>query len=568
MTVAGWAQIVAFIAVLTATTPLIGSYMYRVYTTEGRVERLAQRAFGAAALREQAWQAYARSVLVFSALWFVALYVILRTQSLHPWNPTDLTSPTWDLSFNTTASFITNTNWQFYAGETTMTYFSQMAGLAVQNFVSAAVGIAVAIAVIRGFAARSGRSLGNFYVDVTRTIVFILLPLSVIGALFLVSQGLVQTLSGPATVHTLAGGQQTIARGPVASQEWIKELGTNGGGFFNVNSAHPYENSNTLTNFVLLWSILAIPAGLTYTFGRFVGSKRQGWAVFAAMLTMFVVATAVVYIAEADTTPAMHAAGLTGANMEGKDVRFGIGSSTLWAAVTTVTSCGAVNAAMESMSGFGGGVPMANIMTGEVIFGGVGSGLFTMLLFVLLAVFLAGLMVGRTPEYLGKKIEAREVKLVAIGTLAVPLLILAATAFALSVKWGARSIYDSGPQGFSESVYAYASQANNNGSAFAGYTGYVQPNGNNAGAFGISFADVVGGFTMLLGRFVPMILALAVGGLLAGKRVAPAGPGTMRTDTTTFVVLIVATVVLVALLTFVPALFLGPIVQGLTNQLF
>jgi K+-transporting ATPase ATPase A chain len=568
MTVAGWAQIVAFIAVLTATTPLLGAYMYRVYTSEGRVERFAQRVFGAAARREQGWQTYARSVLVFSALWFVALYVILRTQTLHPWNPTDLTSPAWDLSFNTTASFITNTNWQFYAGETTMTYFSQMAGLAVQNFLSAAVGIAVAIAVIRGFASRSSRSLGNFYVDVTRTIVLILLPLSVIGGLFLISQGLVQTLSGPETVNTLAGGQQVIARGPVASQEWIKELGTNGGGFFNVNAAHPFENSNTLTNFVLLWSILAIPAGLTYTFGRFVGSKRQGWAVFAAMLTMFIVATAVVYIAEADTTPAMHAAGLTGANMEGKDVRFGIGSSSLFAAVTTVASCGAVNAAMESMSGFGGGVPLANMMTGEVIFGGVGSGLYGMLLFVLLAVFLAGLMVGRTPEYLGKKIEAREVKLVAIGTLAVPILILAASAFALSVKWGAQNIFNSGPQGFSESIYAYTSQAQNNGSAFAGFTGYLQPNGNNAGAFGLSFANVLGGFAMLLGRFLPMVVALGVGGLLAGKRVTPTGPGTMRTDTPTFVVLIVATIALVALLTFVPALFLGPIVQGLTNQLF
>jgi K+-transporting ATPase ATPase A chain len=301
--------------------------------------------------------------------------------------------------------------------------------------------------------------------------------------------------------------------------------------------------------------MLSIPAGLTYVFGRFVGSKRQGWAVFAAMLTMFIVATAAVYIAEAGTTPAMHAAGLTGANMEGKDVRFGIGSSTLWASVATVTSTGAVNAAMESLSGLGGAVPMANMMTGEVIFGGVGTGLITMLLFVLLAVFLAGLMVGRTPEYLGKKIEAREIKLVALGTLAVPLLILAASAFALSVKWGTKSIFDSGPQGFSESIYAYTSQGQNNGSAFAGYTG-------------TTFANVLGGLVMMLGRFVPMLVALGVGGVLAGKRVVPAGPGTMRTDTTTFVVLMVATVVLVALLTFVPALFLGPVVQGLTNQLF
>ena len=568
MTVAGWAQIVVFVAVLGATTPLIGAYMHRVYTTEGRVERFARRLFGAGARREQNWLSYARSALVLSAVSFGVLYAVLRTQTLHPWNPTNLTSPTWDLSFNTAASFVTNTDWQFYGGETTMTYFSQMAGLTVQNFVSAAVGIAVAIAVIRGFASRSAGSLGNFYVDLTRTLACILLPASVIGALFLISQGLAQTLSGPEAIGTLAGGHQTIARGPVASQEWIKELGTNGGGFFNVNAAHPYENSSTLTNFVLMWSILAIPAGLTSTFGRMVGSKRQGWAVFAAMLTMFVVATAVVYIGEAQTTPAMQAAGLTGPNMQGKDVRFGIGSSALFASATTVASCGAVNAAMESMSGFGGGVAMANIMTGEVIFGGVGSGLYGMLLFVLLAVFLAGLMVGRTPEYLGKKIEAREIKLVAVGTLAVPLLVLAATALALSLKWGSPSVFSSGPQGFSESVYAYASQANNNGSAFAGYTGYVQPDGENATAFGISFANVLGGLSMILGRFLPMILALAVGGRLAGKRLTPAGPGTMRTDTATFVVLIVATIGLVALLTFVPALFLGPVVQGLTGQLF
>jgi potassium-transporting ATPase potassium-binding subunit len=576
MTFGGWATIVLYAVVLIATTPLIGGYMHRVFAGErtflspviGPAERLTLRLFGNASRREQSWQSYARSVLVFSALFFGLLYLILRTQTLHPWNPQDLTSPTWDLSFNTTASFVTNTNWQFYGGETTMTYFSQMAGLAVQNFVSAGVGIAVAIAVIRGFASRSGRSLGNFYTDLTRAILYVLLPISIVGALFLISQGLIQTLGAYTPVHTLAGGHQLIARGPVASQEWIKEFGTNGGGFFNVNSAHPFENSNTLTNFVLLWAILAIPAGLTYTFGRMVGSKRQGWAVFAAMMAMFVVATAIVYVAEADTTPAMHAAGLSGANMEGKDMRFGIGSSALFASATTVASCGAVNAAMESLSGFGGAVPMANMMTGEVIFGGVGSGLYGMLLFVLLAVFLAGLMVGRTPHYLGKKIEAREVKLVALGTLAVPIMVLAASALALSVRYGSQNIYNSGPQGFSETVYAYTSQANNNGSAFAGFTGYLQPNGNNSGAFGLTFANILGGFAMLFGRFVPMLLALAVGGALAGKKVAPAGPGTMRTDTPTFVVLIIGTVLLVALLTFVPALFLGPISQGLTSRLF
>jgi K+-transporting ATPase ATPase A chain len=576
MTVSGWLQIVFFIVLLTALTPVVGGYMTRVYAGErtvltpavGWLERLMLRSFGSAAKREQGWQSYARSTLVFSVVSFFVLYLIMRTQTLHPWNPSDLSSPTWDVSFNTAASFITNTNWQFYGGETTMTDFTQMAGLAVQNFVSAAVGIAIAIAVIRGFAARSGRSLGNFYADVTRTIVYILLPVALVGAVFLVSQGLIQTLGANETVHTLAGGSQTLVRGPVASQEVIKELGTNGGGFFNVNAAHPFENSNTLTNFFLMFMILIIPASLTNVFGRMVGSKRQGWAVFAAMMSLFVVAVTVVYIAEANPTPAMQAAGIHGANFEGKDIRFGIGSSSLFAAVTTVTSCGAVNASMEALSGFGGAVPMANLMTGEVIFGGVGSGLYTILLFVLLAVFLAGLMVGRTPEYLGKKIEAREIKLVALGTLAVPILILGASAFALSVKWGHQNIFDTGPQGFSESIYAYTSQSQNNGSAFAGFTGYVQPNGNNHGAYGLSFANVLGGFTMLLGRFVPMFIALAVAGLLAGKRVIPAGPGTMRTDTPTFVVLIIGTIILVALLTFVPALFLGPVVQGLTNTLF
>jgi K+-transporting ATPase ATPase A chain len=576
MTVEGWLTIIAFVAVLTATTPLIGAYMTRVFAGErsllspvlGPVERIALRPLGASARREQDWRAYGRSALVFSVLFFGLLYLILRTQTLHPWNPLDLTSPTWDVSFNTTASFVTNTNWQFYAGETTMSYFSQMAGLAVQNFVSAAVGIAVAIAVIRGFARRSGTGLGNFYVDVTRSLLYVLLPISVLGALFLVSQGVIQTLGAYEPVQTLTGGAQTLARGPVASQEWIKEFGTNGGGFFNVNAAHPFENSTTLTNFVLMWAILAVPAALTATFGRMVGSRRQGWTVYGAMLVMFVGAVAIVYLAEAGPTPAMQAAGLDGGNLEGKETRFGIGSSSLFAAITTVASCGAVNAAMESLSGFGGAVPLANMMTGEVIFGGVGSGLYGMLLFVLLGVFLAGLMVGRTPEFLGKKIEAREVKLVVLGTLAVPLLVLGCTALALATAYGPQNIYNAGPQGFSETLYAYVSQANNNGSAFAGFTGYLQPDGTNAGAYGLTFANVLGGLAMLFGRFLPMLAALAVAGALAGKRVAPPGPGTMRTDTPTFAALIVGTVLLVALLTFVPALFLGPIVQGLTDQLF
>jgi K+-transporting ATPase ATPase A chain len=563
MTIAGWAQIVLFLVVLTALTPLIGGYMARVYGHEpvvlDRVLGPAERGFlgllGTRADAEQDWRGYARSVLLFSAASMVVLFLILSTQSIHPWNPLGLGAVPWDLSFNTAASFVTNTNWQFYAGETTMTNFTQMAGLAVQNFVSAAVGIAVLIAVVRGFAGRDGSAIGNFWSDLTRTILYVLLPICVIGSLFLVSQGVVQTLSGGQTFRTLAGGSQTLALGPVASQEFIKELGTNGGGFYNVNAAMPFENSTTFTNFVLMLAILVIPAGLTATFGRMVGSRRQGWAIYVAMTVLFFAGVAIIYTAESHSTAAMHAAGLVGGNMEGKDQRFGIGSSSLFAAVTTVASCGAVNAAMESMTALGGAIPLANIAMGEVVFGGVGSGLYGMLLFVLLAVFLAGLMVGRTPEYLGKKIEAREIKLVVLGTIGVPLLVLVVTAIAVATAYGKASIFDAGPQGFTESLYAYTSQANNNGSAFAGYTG-------------TTFANLLGGVSMLVGRFLPMLVALAVGGALAGKRVAPAGLGTMRTDTPVFVVLLVGTILLVALLTFVPALLLGPIVQAMTNQLF
>ena len=497
------------------------------------------------------------------------LYVILRTQGIHPFNPEGYRSATWDVSFNNAASFVSNTNWQFYGGETTMSSFSQMAGLAVQNFVSAAVGMAVLIAVIRGIVSRSGSDLGNFWVDTTRSLLYILLPISVVVGLLLVSQGTLQSFAHYVTFPTVVGGEQTLALGPVGSQEVIKELGTNGGGFFNVNSAMPFENPNGLTNFVEMLLILVIPAGLTATFGRMCSNRRLGWALYSAMALMFVVAVAIVYAAETNGTPAQHLAGLAGSNLEGKEVRFGDAGSALWVVVTTVASCGAVNSAHDALTGIGGAVPLANIMTGEVIFGGVGSGLYGMLLFVLLAVFVAGLMVGRTPEFEGKKIEAREIKLVVIATLAVPLLVLVATALALATKYGAPSIYNGGPQGFSETFYAYVSQANNNGSAFAGFTGYLQPNApGNVGAFGITFADLLGGVAMLVGRFVPMVLALAVAGSLAGKRVTPAGPGTMRTDTPTFVVLLISTILIVALLTFVPSLLLGPIVQGLSTQLF
>ena len=578
MTAQGWLQIAVFLVVLTALTPLVGGYMARVYSDErvaltrvlGPLERLLYRAVRTDPRREHDWRSYGRAVIAFSLVSWLALYLILRTQGIHPFNPEGFRSGTWDVSFNTASSFVTNTNWQFYAGETTLSYFSQMAGLAVQNFVSAAVGMAVLAAVIRGFARRGTSSLGNFWQDLIRSLLYILLPVSIIGALFLVSQGVIQTLSPYEGFRTLTGAGSTLALGPVASQEVIKELGTNGGGFFNVNSAMPFENPNGLTNFVEMLLIMIIPAGLTATFGRMVGSRRQGWALYAAMFALFAVGVAIVYAAEAHGSVAQHAAGVAGGNLEGKDTRFGVTNSALWTAITTVTSCGAVNAAMDSLTGLGGAVPMSNMLLGEVVFGGVGSGLYGMLLFVLLAVFIAGLMVGRTPEYLGKKIEAREVKLVLIGTLAMPLLVLFTVSLAVSTKYGAPSLLNAGPQGFSEHLYAYASQANNNGSAFAGYTGYVQPNApGNVGAFGITFADVVGGLAMIIsGRFVPLLAALAVAGSLAGKRVAPVGPGTMRTDSGTFVLLLVGTILLVALLTFVPALLLGPIVQSLTTQLF
>jgi K+-transporting ATPase ATPase A chain len=577
MTVQGWFQIVLFFVVLTALTPLIGGYMARVFGGErvfltpvlGPVERLFYRLMRTDPEREQDWKGYARTVIVFNLLSFLALYLILRTQGIHPFNPQGFHSGTWDVSFNTAASFVTNTNWQFYAGETTLSNFSQMAGLTVQNFVSAAVGIAVLVAVIRGFSRRSGKTLGNFWADLIRSLLYVLLPISLIGAFVLVSQGVIQTLGANIDFTTLTGAKSTLAVGPVASQEVIKELGTNGGGFFNVNSAMPFENPNGISNVLELLLILIIPAGLTAMFGRMVGSRRQGWALYSAMLILLVVGVVVVYAAEAHGSPAQHAAGVLGGNFEGKETRFGITNSALWSAITTVTSCGAVNAALDSLTGIGGAVPMSNMMLGEVVFGGVGSGLYGMLLFVLLAVFIAGLMVGRTPEYLGKKIEARDVKLVMIGTLAMPLLVLFAVSLATATKYGAPSLFNAGPQGFSEHLYAYTSQANNNGSAFAGYTGYVQPNSpGNTGAFGITYADIAGGLSMFVGRFVPLLAALAVAGSLVGKRVAPLGPGTMRTDTPIFVVLLIGVILLVALLTFVPALLLGPVVQGLTPQLF
>jgi K+-transporting ATPase ATPase A chain len=582
----GWLQIAFFCAVLVACMPLVGGYMARVFAGErvaltrvvAPLERSIYRVLRVDPEHGQDWKGYARSLLTVSLLFWLVLYLILRTQTLHPFNPQHFHSGTWDVSFNTASSFVTNTNWQYYGGETTMTTFSQMAGLAVQNFVSAAVGIVVVIALIRGIVARREGSgtLGNFWVDLTRTTLYVLLPLSILGALVLISQGVIQTFSHNLTFHGLNGSSGQLALGPVASQEAIKELGTNGGGFFNVNSAMPFENANGLTNFVELFLILLIPTSLTYTYGRMVGSRRQGWAIFAAMSTLFVAAVVVVYLAEQHGTPAQHLAGVnthaltgsTGGNLEGKEQRFGIASSGLWTAVTTVTSCGAVNAALESLTGIGGLVPFANLSASETIFGGVGTGLYSMLLYVLLAVFIGGLMVGRTPEFLGKKIEAAEIKLTALGVLVTPLAALIGTGLATGTAYGAPSVYATGPQGFSESLYAYLSQANNNGSAFAGYTGYVAPNPGNLGAHGVTFADLLGGLTMLGARYLPILFVLAVAGSLVRKTVHPAGLGTLRTDNPTFVVLLLGVVILVGALTFFPALLLGPVVQGLTNQVF
>jgi potassium-transporting ATPase potassium-binding subunit len=465
-----------------------------------------------------------------------------------------------------------------------MTYLSQMIGLTVQNWLSAGVGIVVAVALVRGIVGRSGKGLGNFWQDMVRTILYVLAPLSVFVALVLASQGVIANFSNYLIVHTITGLTQTIAMGPVASQHSIMLLGTNGGGFFNTNSAHPFENPSQFTNFVEMLSVLIIPAALVFFYGRMTGNRRQGYAVYATMMAMFLGACAVAYIAEAHGSPAQHAAGLrtgvihgsTGGNMEGKEQRFGIAGSALFDVVTTVTSCGAVNSAIESFTGIGGAVPFANLSASEVIFGGVGTGLYSILLYVLLAVFIGGLMVGRTPEWLGKKIEAREIKLAGLGILITPLAALFCTALATASKAGRASIAEvalskaggSTPQGFSETFYAYLSQANNNGSAFAGYTGFIQPNAGSLGSHGISFADLLGAFDMMFARYAPILFALAVAGALAGKRVTPAGLGTMRTDNPTFVVLLIGVIVLVGALTFFPALLLGPIVQGLTGHLY
>jgi K+-transporting ATPase ATPase A chain len=597
MTFTGWLTIVLFAVILTALAFPLGTYMARVYTGQrvlltpifAAPERWLYAILRVDHERRQDWKSYAKSLLVFSLAGWLLLYAILRTQDAffvpHALNPLGYHSPSWNVTFNTVSSFMTNTNWQYYSGETTMSYLSQMIGLTVQNWLSAGVGIVVAVALIRGIVGRSGKGIGNFWEDLVRTILYVLAPLSVFIALVLASQGVIANLSDYLTVHTITGLTQTIGMGPVASQEAIKMLGTNGGGFFNTNSAHPFENPTQFTNFFEMLAVLVIPGALVFTYGRMTGSRRQGYAIYATMMIMFLGAVCVAYIAEAHGSPAQHAAGLHtgvingsgGGNMEGKEQRFGIAGSALFDVVTTVTSCGAVNSALESFTGIGGAVPFANLSASEVIFGGVGTGLYSILLYVLLAVFIGGLMVGRTPEWLGKKLEAREIKLAGLGILITPLAALFCTALATASKSGRASISEVAtsaklgihtPQAFSETFYAYLSQANNNGSAFAGYTGYIQPNAGNLGAHGISFADILGGFDMVFARYAPILFALAVAGALAGKRVTPAGLGTMRTDNPTFVVLLIGVIVLVGALTFFPALLLGPIVQGLTGHLY
>jgi K+-transporting ATPase ATPase A chain len=590
MTVTGWLTIVLFAVILTALAFPLGSYMAAVYS--GRRVILSPIFAGPEAFlykllrvdpkREQDWKAYAKSLLIFSLAGWLLLYVILRTQNAfyvpHALNPLGYHSAPWNVTFNTVSSFLTNTNWQYYSGETTMSYLSQMLGLTVQNWLSGGVGIVVAVALIRGIIGRSGKSLGNFWQDLVRTVLYVLTPISVLGALVLVSQGVIQNFTTYLSAHTITGLSQSIAMGPVASQEVIKLLNTNGGGFFNVNSAHPFENPTAFTNLFEMLLVLIIPAALVFTYGRMTHNRRQGYAIYSAMMLMFLGAVIVAYIAEAHGSPAQHLAGLhthaisgsAGGNMEGKEQRFGIAGSALFDVVTTVTSCGAVNSALESFTGIGGAVPFANLSASETIFGGVGTGLYSMLLYVLLAVFIGGLMVGRTPEWLGKKLEAREIKLAGLGILITPLAALFCTAMATASHAGRASIstLGSGPQGFSETFYAYLSQANNNGSAFAGYTGFIQPNAGNLGSHGVTFADLLGGFDMLFARYAPILFALAVAGALAGKRVTPAGLGTMRTDNPTFVVLLIGVVILVGALTFFPALLLGPIVQGLTGHLY
>jgi K+-transporting ATPase ATPase A chain len=568
LTANGWMQILFFFAAILAVTAPLGAFMYRVFEGEshflkrplGWLERFVYSAAGVDG-REQTWPVYATGLLAFSAFTMLVSYAIQRLQQLLPFNPQNLGAVEALSSFNTAASFTTNTNWQGYTGEATMSYFSQMAGLAWHNFISAAAGMAVAVALARGLTRRGeGKgpgTIGNFWVDLTRSTVYVLLPLSVVFALFFVSQGVVQNFSPYAEAATLEGGRQGIAMGPVASQEAIKQLGTNGGGFMNANAAHPFENPNALTNFCSMFLIFAIPAGLTFTFGRMAKDQKQGWALFGAMSLLFFAGASVTYWAEAGGSPTIVnslgvAPGL--GNMEGKEVRFGIANSALYATVTTDASCGAVNSFHDSFTPLGGLVPLFNIQLGEVVFGGVGAGLYGMLVMAVLSVFIAGLMVGRTPEYLGKKIETREVKLGMLYVLIFPLVILAFAAWSSVAPYGLSSLANAGPHGLSEILYAFSSAAGNNGSAFGGLSANTP------------WYNVTLGIAMLAGRFLMIVPALGIAGVLAGKKSAPPGPGTLPTNGPLFSVLLVGVIVIVGALTFFPALSLSPIVEHFIAQ--
>ena len=563
MTANGWIQITLFLlAVLICVKPL-GLYMARVFEGEktflspvlGPVERGIYRLCGVRPDREQHWTSYTIAMLAFSVAGFVSLYLIQRFQAVLPFNPQGLGAVTPDLSFNTSVSFITNTNWQSYGGETTMSYLVQMLGLTVHNFLSAATGIALALALIRGFARRSAKTLGNFWADLTRATLYVLLPLAVVLALVLVWQGVPQNLGAYTAAVTLEGARQLIAQGPVASQEAIKMLGTNGGGFFNVNSAHPFENPTWATNFLEMWALLVIPAALTYTFGRMVKDTRQGWAIFTVMAVLLVGGLTALYAAEGHGNASVAAGHVMQiGNMEGKEVRFGVAMSSLFATITTAVSCGAVNAMHDSLTPLGGMITIINMELGEIVYGGTGAGLYGMLLFAVIAMFMAGLMVGRTPEYLGKKIEAREVKMAMLAILVLPLSMLGFTALAVLTRQGLAGPLNSGPHGYSEILYAFTSATANNGSAFAGLTANTP------------FYNTTLGFAMLIGRFLMIVPMMAVAGALAGKKIVPASAGTFPTHGALFVGLLVGVILIVGGLTFFPALSLGPIVEHLAMR--
>ncbi|MGA8396770.1 MAG: potassium-transporting ATPase subunit KdpA [Pseudolabrys sp.] len=557
MTFIGWMQIVLYCAIIVAITPVLGGYMTRVFNGQRTfltpilrpVELALYGAAGVDEKSEQGWLAYTVGMLLFHIGGFLILYGLMRFQALLPFNPAEQSAVAPDLSFNTAVSFMTNTNWQNYGGESTLSYLVQMLGLTHQNFLSAATGIVLAVALIRGFARHSVRTIGSFWVDITRCTLYVLLPICIPYALFLVWQGMPQTLGAYVDVTTLEGAKQTIAVGPVASQVAIKMLGTNGGGFFNANASHPFENPTALSNFLQIISIFAIGAALTNVFGRMVGDQRQGWAILAVMGVLFIAGVTLAYWAEAHGNDILNAMGLSGGNMEGKEVRFGIVASALFAVITTAASCGAVNAMHDSFTALGGMVPLINIQLGEIIVGGVGAGMYGMLLFVIIAIFVAGLMVGRTPEYVGKKIEAKEVKMAMLAILVLPLMYLGWTAVATVNPQAVSQVANNGPHGFSEILYLYTSSTGNNGSAFAGITANTL------------FFNITGAVAMFVGRFWMIIPAMAIAGSLAAKKSVPASLGTFPTTGPLFVGLVVGVIMIVGGLTFFPALALGPLVE-------